>query len=1782
MTTKKIIIRGEKSLSPDAQSTDVLQLVNSYKVSGSSRGHAETHEVDLQEDYVVELVFDDDTIWLCSKDTIKEVFPEAAIRGGNDDAFEIPIGLITGDERGGGIVGTILIKVINVFTRKKLGKEIKHLAENLEKKLLDNKIGLYLLNADFSLYEFTQQQANKPYLIFLHGTATSTEHSFGAIKTTTAWKYIRDTFGNNVIAFQHETLTKGPLENTLDLVNALPKNISLHIISQSHGGVVGDILSRFCNGDQNNSGFTEDEIKSLKKSGRAEDVANIEGIKKAIKGKNITIERFIRVACPAGGSILASKRLDNFLNVVFNIIGTGTGWNGSPLYIAFKNVVAAVINCKNDENILPGIEALNPDSPFVKVLNIPQSPVVIDNSLIVISGNCKMKINLKALLVIVSKLFFRQDNDLIVNTSSMYLGSRRSGRIQYFFNEGAEVDHFSYFKNKLTTDALLAALETANGSLIPGFSILERGAAVEGDRNALLKLEMGQVFKDTVTGTRPIVVLLPGIMGSNLAQGNKLVWIDYLKFIAGDLTKLKIETPMTAPSIIRTSYKKLVDYLSGAYDVVTFPFDWRIQLNDSAKIFNDKIKSLLKYKQPIKVIGHSMGGVLVRDFIISYPQTWNTLNQSSGFKLIFLGAPLGGSFRIPAVMFGKDSVVDKLSKIDIFHSKKDLLNVFSKFPGLLSLLPFTTDSDNDFSNINLWNKIKSALPDNDNWPLPLPKDLQVFKNYRDKIRQGLATMDYSNAVYIAGRDKATPCAYQIEETSEGTSLQFLSTAEGDASVTWETGIPKKMTEHNSVYYVNVTHGALANETFLFPGIADILIKGSTNLFSKNRPVVRGEEKLFRSPEYHDFDLSAQGIENTILGLDQEERTNISESPLSASITQGDLRFASYPVLAGHFDTDGILFAEKTIDCYLNGALSQRHRLGLYPGEIGSSEVLLSGKDDFKGAIIVGLGDPGALTSFQLAKTVEQGITNYLLLLNDKGGAKNSSLRVFDKVGISSLVIASGYGGISVENALKAILLGVSRANEKVKRLYENNVRLIEFIEFIELYKDRALNSFYALNRIEQEQEHDPLLNVVVGKRNIRIKPGSRDRLPIDTTEGWWMRIRVDLEKDDKQPALRSLQFSVSTGGAREEVRRLHTSKGIIDHLINDISTSKQWTPQLAKTIFELLLPNDFKERLKRQNNINWILDETTASYPWELLQDGIGNGRPLCINAGMIRQLAIEEYRTKIDTVTDKTAMVVGDPNLNGFASQLPGALKEGTVVDSLLRSEGFDVKPILNGTYSEIIQTLFSYNFKIIHLAGHGVFNEDPAKGSGMLIGKDVYLSSKEINQMSTVPEFVFVNCCFLGKTEGIAEEYFLHRYKLAANVGTQLIRNGVKAVIAAGWAVDDRAALEFTETFYKFMFEGYPFGEAVQKAREVIYTNYPGTNTWGAYQCYGDPFYRFTNDGMKSKHKDDPYVTADEALVDLENLRNATETNDNPAAESLRALNTIIKKVDKADVRNGSITEKEALIYAELYEYDLAIEKFKTLLKLERASFSFSAMEKYCNIRAKKCWLDFKKTPSKLKERLKDIDEVIIDLEGMVLLGATAERLNLLGSAFERKAILLSGENAKDKIKKTNAYTRAAFYYQYAHKVTENDYAAYSIANWIALEYALIVVGNREWGKKIVSGRDTYTLPAEAVIKSELGKLKNALVTSPPVQMDYWNLAAVANIELVLFLLKAKQTGIDELINTYRILWGKAGSKGMKQAEIEHLEILVDAFSLKKVPKAIAFKKSLQKLIDELMKIS
>lgn len=1712
---KKIAIGGDKQSPPiePPLAEAGLWLKATYRVDTTVRGAAaEKHEITLDQHDLLELEFADGSTWMVDKNTMEDVFPASMappVRAG-EQVFDLPT-VISAPDSNRGIISTIALTLVRHYVKNLVSVKVADIANAFEDKALGNKPGLYRLDAGFNFLPFTPGDKDKPYLLFLHGTGSSTTGSFDELKGSALWTYICQTYGNNVLALEHRTLTESPLQNVLDLVQQLPDTLSLHLITHSRGGLVGEVLSRFCITDENNNGFSADEINLLKKLDRTTDVNNIHAISRIMQTKKINVRKFIRVACPAAGTTLASNRMDRFFNVLGNLLP-------APVDI-LKQLIAAVLATKNDNHLLPGLEAMDPDSPFIKVLNNPQFNGTVSAPLMVIAGNCAVSLSLKAIMVIMSKLFYLKENDLIVNTGAMYQGTARKVR-QYFFAQGPDVSHFTYFKNESTQTKILHALQYTGEGLVPGFSYMS--AAQAAANRGIFNLEGGPLFKDKVSGKRPIAVMLPGIMGSNLSVGNDRYWIDYGRFIKGNLVKLRMDTPnITANSIVATSYEKLAEYLGDTYDVVTFPFDWRLQLNECATQFNDKLIELMKHNQPIKIIGHSMGGVLVRDFMITHKETWIKLNASKGFRLLFLGSPLGGSFRIPYVLFGQDAIISKLSMIDIFHTKKELLEVFSQMPGILSLLPLSTDKDNDMADWNVWDKMRRAFGKQD-WPLPSEELLKAFAAYRDHIIKESCHIDYSNAVYIAGKDKATVCGYEIKDGD----LYFLSTGEGDQSVTWATGIPPQMIAKDQVYYSNVTHGALANERTLFTSISDILAHGATRLLSKVRPAVRGDEQVFPAMPATDFDMSAAGVENTILGLSDTPAIQQSEEPLNTSISQGDLTYAAYPVMLGHFTGDGVLYAEKALDHHLGGQLSRRHRLGLYPGLPGTSEVILNSGN--KGAVVIGLGDPGKLTAYELARSVEQGVASYLLFMDTHPDAPG-------EIGISSLVIGCGYGGLSIETSVRAILQGILNANAKVQKLQDNKIRPVTHVEFIEKLEHKALAAYYALNTLEHE--NNQTFNIRIANRKIKTLFGLERRSVIKDTEEWWNRINVKLAT--RQDNIKCLLFSSSTGAAREEQQQLNSTVDIIASLISEISTSGQWTTATAKAVFELLIPNDFKEQLKRQCNINWILDKDTAAYPWELLHDGLEDKLPLAVSAGMIRQLATHDYRLTINAVTKKNALIVADPLTKGYQIPLPAAKNEGVAVASILRQHQFDTTELIQSNSIDIIKALFATGYRVIHIAGHGIFNKDIPNASGIVIGDHVFLSTREIAQLSNVPELVFINCCSLGEVNKDAEDLYRDRYKLAANIGVQLIEIGVKAVVVAGWPVADQPAMEFTETFYNKMFEGCNFGDAIRKARKLIFEKFPYSNTWGAYQCYGDPFFKLVDVEQVRENKNAvSFVIAQEAEDALFNLLHRLETGNTPLDVHLTQLAAISAAIDQAGIRNASITEKEAMIYTELAAYEQAIGKFDDLFNLEKADFSVSAVETYYLVRCKRCLMDTLQYPAHKDKNLVEIAEVIDNLEKLLLLRETAVRFNLLGSAHKTKASLID-----DAASRIASLRTAADYYQKGYVVKP---AGYSLNSWVRLEVLLLLLGAAPGQLDLAA--------MQQLITDELQTFREA-----PDVMNYWDMVMTLNLKMTLLMINPpadeQEALLQEVFTGLRAISGKEGSLGKKATEKEHLRFLLAA---------------------------
>jgi tetratricopeptide (TPR) repeat protein len=495
----------------------------------------------------------------------------------------------------------------------------------------------------------------------------------------------------------------------------------------------------------------------------------------------------------------------------------------------------------------------------------------------------------------------------------------------------------------------------------------------------------------------------------------------------------------------------------------------------------------------------------------------------------------------------------------------------------------------------------------------------------------------------------------------------------------------------------------------------------------------------------------------------------------------------------------------------------------------------------------------------------------------------------------------------------------------------------------------------------------------------------------------------------------------------------------IEYLLNEQSQSSQWDKRLSKTLFEMLVPNEFKNTFRNQGNMIIKLDKNAAQLPWELLHDKEVDDTPACVTSSFIRQLVTEDSPNFTQVaLNNNNAFIVGDPEYGREdLPQLPAAKAEAEWVSARLNKGGYSPTLLVNNQASNIMMELFNKQYKILHFAGHGLYA--PEDGDvGIAIGNGICIDPAMINQIGYVPEFVFINCCYSGAINAEDDRYSKERYRLAANVGTQLIEMGVKAIVISGWAVDDAAAKTFAETFYENMFEGYDFGSAVQKARLACYQNHSGTNTWGAYQCYGNQFYKFNN-RKKSKKKELEYVIASQVHTDMDNLLIAIRDREHDTKTTLQKLDHYLDKAEQANLLDAVVLEKEALIYDELGKFDIALRKFKELFRYDNGNFSIEALEQYCVIKAHH--LNKKTLVDDLKE-----------VEFLTLVGKNPSRLNIVGNAYKMASLQVEGKH------KITHLEKAFDYYEAAYKASNDKYDGNfldAVTNMIFIGHILELIG-------------------------------------------------------------------------------------------------------------------------------
>jgi hypothetical protein len=586
-------------------------------------------------------------------------------------------------------------------------------------------------------------------------------------------------------------------------------------------------------------------------------------------------------------------------------------------------------------------------------------------------------------------------------------------------------------------------------------------------------------------------------------------------------------------------------------------------------------------------------------------------------------------------------------------------------------------------------------------------------------------------------------------------------------------------------------------------------------------------------------------------------------------------------VTGRYQRIPLAGTAKDFDHLLDGWLSRAVELGMVGSGLG--EVFLAPMTRHKKAgvvaadhlLLMGMGEPGRFGADDL---------RYLL------SNVTVAVKAMGHDQFSTSLIGSRRGELTVERAVRGMLGGVVDGFERFRgiltgiqeeperfRRQADKALVISLVETDEL---KVCAILQALKRIEEEQ---PIPGLVLDFERGDDVPGppadeqpSPTDLPPEQERTTLMRITrtgPDRSAAGSRPGLSVFQFSALGESATITVREVGVQTYFVQQLPARLTHARRRPEQEATGLFltNFLIPEDFRRLIQEGNQLTLVVDDTTASYPWEMgaYRGHAGTcffGTDLCLT---------RQFRTLLSAAPgvppplNETlkVLVIADPFGN-----LAGARAEGAAVAEVFtqaqRNWGktFDFQVTLRlGPYAErealrprldelrgdgavvrsaevcdpfeLLALMVNEEYDVVHYCGHGVF--DPESGRmGWLFDKDCVLSAQEIFRVRQVPRLVFANACL----SAVTREDHQTQQQQQVGLAQAFFARGIQNYIGTGWAVDDDPARELAVRFYRQAL-GRPgatappatLGESLAGARSALLERGLPSSTWGAYQHYG-----------------------------------------------------------------------------------------------------------------------------------------------------------------------------------------------------------------------------------------------------------------------------------------------------------------------------------------------------------
>jgi pimeloyl-ACP methyl ester carboxylesterase len=1002
---------------------------------------------------------------------------------------------------------------------------------------------------------------------------------------------------------------------------------------------------------------------------------------------------------------------------------------------------------------------------------------------------------------------------------------------------------------------------------------------------------MQGLASDAVTSRRAAakrgnVVVIHGILGAELSSTAKAggliekIWLDYFQLFLGRFNRFRLNesgdadvdphVTVAATGMLKKYYGEIILLLQRDWNVCEFWFDWRKDLRVSAAQLAAKTAAVFGADAPFHIVAHSMGGLVARSFISQTEGRWK-----KGSRLIMLGTPNYGSFVVPQIITGLEGIIRKIALVDTHNSVADIAAIANSFPGSYQLLPSPEKLPalEALYDAATWGRFQGVRQEH----------LTSARRFQAEIAEGPT----DGFVYVAGYGHDT-LANITDLARVGEKTAYTSTKAGDGRVPHKLGLMDGV----PAFYVDAVHAELPMDAKVQRALSDLLDTGACDLPTAPPAGVRGEEErvVVDAPDPDEAELAAiaaqtHGARGASRSVQQEqelaaraeellvrgwlsEDTKPRTAPVEgvaapvaeevprieievrlASITEvTDADVIGGGVYIGVRPDGAVSILDDAISAAYRGEapkaeerlITQMLERGVIHGGLGQPFLLPDPRDPKRLIAIAGMGAPGRF-----------GVPECTVLARELAW----TLGKIKRTHLATVLIGSGVGNLRTTDAVEAWLRGIRRAlvgmraDERLQR-----------VTFIEVDAEKVLHLDEAIRAAQADLQGKLVVDYAgIGDRTTIEQRAIADKQSAMQKE--FERLRVGSEKQRMDvPARMTVTFDSERGAylfgaitstAAVPEREIALDRRLVEEASRRIANQSGVEAQLKSGDFlrKLLIPRDFRDQLQGAEPLVVLVDRITARTPWEMVVRGelddaqrADSGRDafLGIARGLTRQM-----RTTFAPPPEPPppvqplmrVLLVADPAAD---MPLPGAQREGMELRALFESAGgrVQVTPLLGpgrATRYSVLEAVMQGDFDVLHFAGHCTFNADDPSKSGWIFGKDDFLSANELNRIDRIPRFVFSNACESGVTPDDAN------LSLGPSFAEAFFLRGVTNFVCTAWPVNDTAALEFARAVYTNLLAGHFMHTAMQHARLAIADKSFGAGTWGAYQHYGNPYYRW-----------------------------------------------------------------------------------------------------------------------------------------------------------------------------------------------------------------------------------------------------------------------------------------------------------------------------------------------------